>query len=359
MASPSAPASANSKKAAGRGVESLTPPEERFWIRYSPHHELPFSMAGSFLLHALGVGLIALILIGALTLFAAPRPPEMSPVRILPAGGGGNPAGHGDGPNTGVVLPGKEALPKDDKPLVASQPKVQAPDLKEVPKNPEIKLDVPKETVTSRPIQDSSVEIELNRLSEVGKAARKQIDGIMAGHGKGGPGQGGGKGAGDGTGTGNQKGPGNEGRLNQRTKRQQRWHMNFITRDGNDYLRQLHSLGGIIAVPQPDGGFVLYRDLARRPFRAESVDLATINRISWINDKRESVLDLAQALGLVPPPPYMVIFLPESLEEELRRKEQQHYGGNEENIEETHFQVVSRGGKYVPIIVTKPRVRGQ
>jgi hypothetical protein len=44
-----------------------TPPEERFWKRYSPHHEFPLSAVGSFALHFLGGGglIAAALLLGA------------------------------------------------------------------------------------------------------------------------------------------------------------------------------------------------------------------------------------------------------------------------------------------------------
>ena len=40
------------------------PPEERFWQRYSPHHELPLSGAGSFALHLVVLGVLLLFLVG-------------------------------------------------------------------------------------------------------------------------------------------------------------------------------------------------------------------------------------------------------------------------------------------------------
>src|SRR5438067_9637644 len=40
--------------------KALTPPEERFWQRYSPHHEAPLSGVGSFVLHGLVLGILIL-----------------------------------------------------------------------------------------------------------------------------------------------------------------------------------------------------------------------------------------------------------------------------------------------------------
>src|SRR5262249_57664525 len=39
---------------------TLVPPEERFWKRYSPHHEAPLSGVVSFVLHGFVIGLMAL-----------------------------------------------------------------------------------------------------------------------------------------------------------------------------------------------------------------------------------------------------------------------------------------------------------
>lgn len=361
MAAVSPPAPVKSKGPRPLSPQSPEPPDERFWVRYSPHHELPVSVAGSFLIHVLGFGLLALILVGLLSrLFDDTRRPEVAPLEILepPGGGGGNPHGIGDGPGSGVLPRGKEEMPDDiRKPLLAARTRPDAPQPKEINKNPVPLTVPPPDAVSARAIQEQSTEAVLGQLSDIGKKARAQIDGLIAGKGKGGPGSGGGQGRGKSTGTGDLEGPG--GKLDQRTKRQQRWVMNFNTRDGSDYLRQLQHLGAIVAVPLPDGTFRVYRDLGRRPLRGQVEDIKAINRIYWVDDKPDSVLSLAQALGAVPPPPYIAAFFPESLEKELRRQEERFYKGSEDNIEETRFHVTPRGGRYEPVLVTRPRLRGQ
>src|SRR5207248_1981324 len=50
--------------------EEPQPPDERFWIRYSPHHEMPLSAIGSVLLH------ILLVVVIVVAYFWADRSPD-------------------------------------------------------------------------------------------------------------------------------------------------------------------------------------------------------------------------------------------------------------------------------------------
>src|SRR5437879_11950888 len=61
--------------------------------------------------------------------------------------------------------------------------------------------------------------------------------------------------------------------VNERTKRQLRWVMNFSTYDGSDYLKQLEDLGAKLAVPQKGENqkFLLINDLAT-PAKTETVE---------------------------------------------------------------------------------------
>src|SRR5262245_1075003 len=83
-------------------VVPLIPPEEKFWQRYSPNHEAPVSMSGSFGLHLLiGGGGTILVLLG----FGADKREKnlpVEPVRLkMPGGGGGKKDGTGKGRNVG------------------------------------------------------------------------------------------------------------------------------------------------------------------------------------------------------------------------------------------------------------------
>src|SRR5580700_11123624 len=78
MSTATAPPKGKSKKAKPAGL-----PDERFWIKYSPHHELPLSAASSVFVHALAFGVIGLILAGFLSgLFGGRHPAEVKAIEI-------------------------------------------------------------------------------------------------------------------------------------------------------------------------------------------------------------------------------------------------------------------------------------
>src|SRR5262249_17253235 len=154
----------------------------------------------------LGFGLLALVLVGALAgLFGNRKPVEVEPLEyVQPGGGGGHKQGVGEGPGSGVLPQGKEALPSDAKtPLVSTPKPPKAPDLRDIDKTPPQLKDASPDTANARTIPEESTDAVLGQLTDIGKQARQKIDGIIAGRGKGGPGKGGGEGAGTGTGKGN------------------------------------------------------------------------------------------------------------------------------------------------------------
>jgi hypothetical protein len=324
------------------------PPDERFWKKYSPHYELPISSASSVVAHALIVTLIVLgAALAARLGWTDNRMPEVETIVI--AGGGGNPQGVGTGPNTGIVPQGTEAVnPAAEPPKIAGA-ELPREDLKDVKAKPQPIL--PDETPSGdRLIEETQVAV--GSLSKVGEAARTKLNGIIAGKGKGGTGEGGGKGKGKGTGEGDLEGPG-KNKLNQREKRQLRWTMIFNTRDGGDYLRQLNGLGAILAVPGPDGQYLVIRDLMKRPVDMKPEELSTLDRIYWIDDRPQSVMSLARSLGLSLKPDHVAAFFPQQLEKQLLDLELKRLprGRSEDEIMETKFQILPRGGGYDPVVV--------
>jgi hypothetical protein len=261
-------------------------------------------------------------------------------------GGGGHPDG------IGTKNPG------DLDPMVTKNENISAPPGVQAPASPAVMEDlkpvVPADVTLPDLISgdrfleiDESAQEAVKKLQGVSENARaKLMEGIAQapGKGRGGSGRGGGKGDGDGT----KDGPG-RGML-EREKRILRWKMQFNTFDGRDYLTQLDELGAILAVPEPRSAdaYRVIRDLKRTPAHGEIEDLKTIERIFWIDDKPESVRSLAMALGLQVPPPHIVAFFPQSLEQELADKEKKFKGRSENQIKETRYRVVRRGGKYVP-----------
>src|SRR5690348_10778772 len=84
---------------------NLTPPDEKFWQHYSPHHEFPLSSIGSFVIHLLLFGLLALVAwLGVMLFDHSSRSLPVEAVRLDLGGGGGNPRGQGEGANEGTPV---------------------------------------------------------------------------------------------------------------------------------------------------------------------------------------------------------------------------------------------------------------
>ena len=88
--------------------------------------------------------------------------------------------------------------------------------------------------------------------------------------------------------------------------------------------------------------------------RLPRIALQKLNRIFWIDDKRESVEQLARALGLDFIPDRIVALFPHEFEKELLGKELAFRNKKESEILETRFQVLIRGRGY-EVIVTDQR----
>jgi hypothetical protein len=323
------------------------PPEERFWQRYSPHHEFPLSSVASICLYGLGVLLAWAVIVFAMKQNEDYAPLPMEPIAI--GGGGGSELGEGTvGPGDRPVAP--KDVTRDVKPEETPTPNVAVNEAKldDVTPDP---LTLPEiKELDSRIIEDSSSAVAA--LSKVSVDARKQLFRGLGpvSKGKGGSGEGGGKGSGKGTGEGSGTGPG-KGTLNVREKRVLRWKMIFNTINGNDYLSQLRELGAILAIPDPaGGGYLVIRDLRHLPAQGQKENLDKIQRIFWIDNQPHSVAALSRALQLRDTPPHIIAFFPESLEKELLDKELRFRGRREDQIKETQFRVKRRGGTYEPVV---------
>jgi hypothetical protein len=321
--------------------------EPPFWTRYSPHHEFPLSTATSIALHVLA--LVFLIVAGWWVASMIEKSKlEVDTIETAFAGGGGNRQGEGNAPG-------------DRPPVSAGQENVDTPQLNELSKPAgEIKpldplknkiadpLDVILKDPNGRAINEANEAVQsLKKLST--DARSKLLNSIGPGKGKGGSGSGGGKDSGKDTGEGAFTGPG-KSKFSSRQQRVLRWVMRFNTLNGSDYRRQLAGLGAILAFPQPDGSYMVYRDL-RAPAKGEIEDIATIKRIFWVDDKKESIRSLASAMEVPVPDGPIVAFFPEKLEAELLRKELAYRGKKEEDIKETHFKINIRGKEFVPEVV--------
>jgi hypothetical protein len=317
-------------------------PDQRFWIKYSPNHELPLSVTSSVFLHALAFGLIGLILAGVLGgLFGGNRHREIKPFQLAD-GGGGDPNGNTTGSNESNVLNGTEITqktknPEPIQPLEATKPLYQP--------EPNTEPLVNSNEAVSRIFQDPK--LSTRNLSDVAKNANVRLA-LAISKGQSGTGQGGGKGDGKGSGSGNQMGPGSDGAKT--SDRQLRWTMIFRTTSGRDYLKQIQDLGGTLAVPEGNDEYLVFRDLHKQPLVGRKEDLGSFEGVlRWVDDRPDSVKALAHSLGLSSKPAFIVAFFDKKLEKEMADLEKRQYSGPESNIEETTFLVESRpGGKFAP-----------
>jgi hypothetical protein len=348
---PQQPATVNDNRVATPGKAPLTPPDEQFWVRYSPHHEFPLSTVTSIAMHALAV---ILILLGA---WLAWKLGWMEDNRSVPVdavvledagGGGGRQGGVGSGPGDGDTAPPPEEDTGTKEKPDPKQPVINVPDFSGDP------LDLPKLTNDKgERVVPPSGSAAFSGLEKLDKEVRKKLF-IGAGEGKGGKGSGGGQDSGKDTGTGAGTGSGT-GKISRTQQRMLRWTMIFNTDDGNDYARQLAALGAIVAFQDPanQDQYRVVRKLTVKPAQADVEDITQIKRIFWVDDKPRSVSSLALALGVKPTPQYFAMFFPSQLEQDLLKLELGYRGKTEEEIDSTRFVVKRSGGSY------KVEVEGQ
>ncbi len=273
---------------------------------------------------------------------------EVDTIETTFAGGGGIP--HGEGNAAG-----------DRPPVSSGQENVDTPPANELPKPAgEVKPLEPLKTKIADPFDVILKDPNGRTINEANEAVQslkklsidarsKLLNSIGPGKGKGGSGSGGGKDSGKDTGEGAFSGPG-KSKFSSRQQRVLRWVMRFNTLNGNDYRRQLAGLGAILAFPQPDGSYMVYRDL-RAPAKGEVEDIAAIKRIFWVDDKKDSIRSLASAMEVSVPDGPIVAFFPEKLEAELLRIELKYRNKKEEDIKETHFKINVRGKDFIPEVV--------
>jgi hypothetical protein len=332
----------------------LLPPEEKFWKRYSPHHEFPLSSVTSISLYILGGALV--FFIGRYMMDWALDFSKPLPVDLVEIGGGSGGSPDGDNKEAGDpnAKGGEEAAANTQIAKTTPDEKPPETDLSTPSLDP---LQLPEiKSQDGRLFDESNQAVQA--LSQIQKDARvKLFDSLKPADGKGprGSGKGGGPGHGDGTGTGDGTGPGKGGNLNVRQRRVLRWQIDFRVRDVQDHLRQFDGLGAILAVPDPRGGYRVFRDLKHRPLVGKLEDISKINRIWFIDTLQEhpdSVSELSRALGM-PPAPHIVAFFPQKLEEQMARDEERFRGVSEDKIdlrEKIVFQVRPAGGGYEVVV---------
>src|SRR5437870_1088365 len=106
------------------------PPEEKFWKRYSPHHEAPLSGVSSMASHIVLILMILMIgwVASKVKDEAANRSLPVDVVRVNSPGGGGSPPGIGNRPGGPDAAekenPGAEQKSPDQKPASEEPPKL-------------------------------------------------------------------------------------------------------------------------------------------------------------------------------------------------------------------------------------------
>jgi hypothetical protein len=304
--------------------------EPHFWKRYSGHHEFPLSVVSSFLVHLAVGGLLVLILTGALlsTLgFTGPQVPVV-PFVVGQSDGDGEPSATDNTRTKSNIGWPREHVQEGPVQSIA-HPKT--PELT-APQNPK-PTPMPDKNDQAREIDLPTTELS-RRLTILDRKLSEKLNEQGPREPSKGP-------------VGNPDGT-TPGTLRQ--TRQNRWTLIFDTRDGNDYLRQLRTLGATLAVKDRAGGYFVIRDFDQSPPRGVPADINLIPGLHWLDSKPDSVRSLAVALGLERIPDHVIAFFPTQFENRLRELEKRLGAIDEEKIKETTFRVVKRGRGYDVIV---------
>jgi hypothetical protein len=302
------------------------PGDKAFWVTYSPRFEMPISYTGSALLLASFVALLALILMFQ-GLSGKTKPGAQLGLVGDDAFGAGS-AGSGGEPD----------------PLVDGNNMPKPEDIREVLPTPDSLPQIREEMMK---LFDDAQPISERKAAEFASLDQALKDKMFgAKKGAGGPGKQGTDGVGS--------GPGGTGSDSTRA-RSLRWIISFKTRDGRDYLNQLSAIGAVVVVPIPPEGKqqFIFRDLANpKPGTyCTPKDWEKLNsQIQFTDFMRKSVQDVSIALNLDFTPKNFVAYFPPEMEEKLSRMEKSYKNRRSEDIEETRFELIMRGGKYEMIV---------
>src|SRR5262249_23908868 len=338
---------------------TLVPPEERFWKRYSPHHEAPLSGVVSFVLHGFVIGILAL---AAMFLTqrreAETRPVSMDVVQL--EGGGTGFEGGGGGGDPGPQGPTKQGARTEN---VFGQ-KSEEPNKPENPTTPTFEkvqqkaFDVPQIPV-SGPIE---IDDSLKAVADDARAALQKAISGPVGDPEGGTSSGkqGSGGTGDGPGKGNKSGPGTgqggyPGRKATRAEIfAQRWRFD-LEGNGKQHADKLRAAGVVLVVPDPTGKLLVIRDLGRRPVEPRAENLEPFkDAVRWENRQPQSTVALARELRLKWAPPIVFLLLPKDREQLMADAEQAYAeknGRSLRTIQETWFDFQVRGDGFQPVVI--------
>ena len=338
----------------------LIPPDERFWQRYSPHHEFPLSSVASLALHGLVIGtmLLAGWWMSRRWQDDLAKPPSMDVVQV--EGGTGL-----EGLGGGSGLPGPIDPGGAKKEFVELNPNVKQ--FKADPTTPRLKD--PILTPEKLPeVAQTDPDLSTTEFDDIAKDADKVLRNLMKiptstqaatkvaskgppGEGKGtgplGPGRGFKQGPGTGTG-----GPPGRPQTRQDILA---WRWRFdLAGDGKEHAKKLDAMGVIVGLPDGRGGIVVARNLKQRPVKLQNENLEPYkDAVKWYNTKADSLFKLAQELR-IPLPQFVVLLLPKEREDKMAAAEQEYtrrQGRRLEEVQATWFDFRFRNGTYEPEVI--------
>jgi hypothetical protein len=314
------------------------PDDQTFWNTYSPRFEMPISYVGSALVIVSFFGLLMLFSYLSLTVS------NNRPGAQLAIIGGDDDSGLGEAGSGGK-----------ENPITLGENAAMREDLKNILPNldqtlPQVKDDIRKSFEFENPNSNIAISDEkLAPIASLDEAIQKKLLGIGQKKGNGGANAEGDEGTG--------KGKGGTGADSTRA-RSLRWIMRFKTASGRDYLNQLSSLGAEIVVPLPPQNkqAYLFKDLANPKPGTNMTDNdwnRLAGQIQFSDYSPKSVREVSESLNLDITPKLFLAFFPKDFEEKLSRMERGHQNRRTEDIEETVFEVIFRGGKYEMVVASQ------
>jgi hypothetical protein len=308
--------------------------EEDFWDKYSPHFEFPLANVASIVIHIVVFGLFLLYISNQLK-FDAKTPPRIVGIDIDPSsqGTGTGKAGSGGGQEEArednvTPMNEQQVAPQIDLERSMVQARSWAPELAQDPRALEAVAQSPNK----------------KKLDQLGDALKRRLLGLGDKTGAGG---------GEGTGTSGQTGTGAGGLGDSASsaRRSARWILLFRTENGRDYLAQLGSLQAHILVPKGNK-YLYWTDLTNLGNPKEILEKDIPNdRMTFIDNSADSVPKVVSALGLDFKSDVFIALIPKDVENDLAAKERAYRNRTEDQIKETTFRVLVRGGKYTVTVV--------
>jgi len=314
------------------------PPEEEFWEKYNNRLEFPLSTVATVLVHVL----IGAILVFVLMKMANDGNKDGPAVKLVNLTGLDD-IGDGSSGSGGIEDPFVKA---DGDPVTAAIASLPDPT-----KLPQIKEDLKQtikylDNVGNLPISDANAAA----YESLEKSVRDKLLGAR---------QGSGKEAGTGFDNSKGKGPGGTG-TDSTLGRNMRWTLRFKVNSGRDYLDQLKAMNAKLLVPRPGSEKCLFiEDLNNPKASREATDAdlrAMADQIKFSDNRRDAVRGVAATLELDFTPTSFWAFFPKGLEADLARKEMSYRNRRAEDIEETIFRVVIRGGEF-DLVVDEQKVK--